>query len=179
MLINHPLFVSQWHKSVQIMIALLITWYHGLWICIQFIISDFGRGDWKYCLQGEWTIFIYVNIGSVIVYYNADICTRIHQCSVNDYLSMFRLDYLRYRNILNFVIDHVVDNSVDMLVLNSCLIVDRESQWRHNSLPFVQYLAYPFCLNMYLHFHKTICWCIYWNILLACDLSPSTVHFRG
>ena len=59
-------------------------------------------------------------------------------------------------NILNFVIDQVVDNSVDILVLNSCLIVDRESHWRHNFLPFVQYLAYPFSLNMYLHFHKTI-----------------------
>ena len=102
MLINHPLFVSQWHKSVQVMIVLLITWYHGLWICIQFVISDFCRGDWKACLQGKWTIFINVNIGSVIVCYNADICTRIYQCSVNDNLSMFRLDYLRYKKYFDF-----------------------------------------------------------------------------
>ena len=178
MLINHPLFVSQWLKSVQVMITLLITWYHGLWICIQFIISDFGRGDWKSCLQGKWTIFIYVNIASVLVYYNADICIRVYQCSVNDYLSMFRLDYLRYRKYFEFCYLSCCWQS-RYLVLNSCLIVDRESQWRHNFLQFVQYLAYPFSLNMYLHFHKTIFWCIFWNILLACDLSPSTVHFHG
>ena len=38
---------------------------------------------------------------------------------------------------------------------------------------FFQFVPYSYSWSVYLHFHKPICWCVYWNTLILCDFKDT------
>ena len=98
-------------------------------------------------------------------------------CRLSDGLNKHQISNIVISHLFNLLLHKFWNSKADLNV--DYEIVDWESKWRISIFGILQFVAYPYILSMYIHFHNPICWRVYWNILLACGISPSSVHFQG